>query len=327
MLKKLKSRKLSLFIIIFFSIKQFKACFANDDLAKNLNTKNVNQTRVKIDKVSEEQLKRAIKERTFYETILNTSKSVHKEIKFNLEKWSSVPESTDIWSQYLNFPPAQQEHRALIVFLHGLNSHPSIWNKHLHSFSKQFPQDLLWAPEILLKGNCSLARASKPILFQLRNYLQKIIEEKKKPFVVLIGASNGARIALNLELRTRSLSSDIFIISIAGPHQGTKRIPFRYFQTDFELYQELNFQSIFSSLFLQKLQRPLAISTFRKYVFYGSLDDIQVSPPISAFPRIYQEEDFYLLQGTDHNGLIHESLEHQMKKYKEWITGKEDQQQ
>jgi pimeloyl-ACP methyl ester carboxylesterase len=266
-------------------------------------------------RVSEKKLAEAVTKRSLYSTVVNTTASLYKEIKFIGSRLSTNPEATTAWKKHLNPPPLQHKHRSLIVLLHGLNSHPSIWNKHIETLAHQFREDLVWAPAIIHKGNCSLKTAAEPILAQIITYLK----HQNKP-LVLIGASNGARIALYLELKSRKFKSSILTISIAGPHLGTTKIPFRYFHTDEQLYAELSFQNQSSRTFIKALRAPLPKHAQRKHIFYGSLDDIQVSPSSSAFPTINQKEEFYLMQGVDHNGLIQATLEHQLASYRLWIN-------
>lgn len=98
----------------------------------------------------------------------------------------------------------------LIVYLHGLNGSPTRARPYLSKI--RVPATIL-TPIIPYRGNCSLEVAAESII--------TYIEQNNYKTIILIGYSNGARIASYIE-NTLPYNVNVLFISIAGVHYGSK---------------------------------------------------------------------------------------------------------
>src|SRR5207249_3025725 len=110
--------------------------------------------------------------------------------------------------------------KALVIFFHGLNGRPSVWNDHIHELEKlskdhpEFAVDL-FAPHLPKGGHCTLEDPEVEILFKdIREWVEK---NPAKP-IVMFGQSNGCRFALRLEtlLREHAPQSPVQLF-LTGP--------------------------------------------------------------------------------------------------------------
>ena len=76
-----------------------------------------------------------------------------------------------------------------------MNGLPFIWEPYINQLKKTNPNIHCFAPHIYKSGNCSLKRASAPLLEVISDYR---LHFPYNP-VALVGISNGARIAAKLE--------------------------------------------------------------------------------------------------------------------------------
>ena len=217
------------------------------------------------------------------------------------------------WRRAINLDGSTTS-KALIVFIHGLNSHPAVWSRYLKQLGQSGQYDF-WAPEVLDKGNTSLMNTIPPLVTALQNYMEEFPERP----VALIGASNGARIALMLETLLRSTQQKIFVASIGGVHGGSSRIGFRYLWTDSELYQELSVGNQRAKNFIMQSQNKNLNESRRTFIFYGSRNDSQIIPTHSAFPVLNHNEQFFLASGVNHRGLVDRVRTHLLSQINHWI--------
>ena len=113
--------------------------------------------------------------------------------------------------------------QGLYLFIHGLRGTPSAWNEYLNKVSQDQPEMDCLAPHVPLGGNCPLEDAAEPLLAVVSNYAQK---HPGKP-IVLVGTSNGGRIAMYIEnnLPVEELKgAKLSLVSIAGVHYGTQLV-------------------------------------------------------------------------------------------------------
>ena len=235
---------------------------------------------------------------------------------FTIRRERCYQTSTDyqgFWKRAINLDGSKAS-KALIVFIHGLNSHPAVWSRYLKQLSQSDHYDL-WAPEVLDKGNTSLMNSIPPLVTALQNYMEEFPERP----VALIGTSNGARIALMLETLLRSTQQRIFVASIGGVHGGSSRIGFRYLWTDSDLYQELSVGNERAKNFIMQSQNKNLNESLRKFIFYGSRNDSQIIPTHSAFPVLNHNEQFFLASGINHRGLVDRVRTHLLSQINLWI--------
>ena len=107
--------------------------------------------------------------------------------------------------------------RRLVVLIHGRNSDPTqlalIVNNLLRYETKT---TVIYAPTVLQMGNCRLHDAARPIFDEIKRWHGKEL--------VLVGISNGARIARQLEIwaEAESMPVDMVrVVSIVGANRGT----------------------------------------------------------------------------------------------------------
>jgi len=218
------------------------------------------------------------------------------------------------WSR-LTLPVFSENAKALFVFLHGLNSHPSVWEPYLSQLTESQRYDL-WAPFIPEKGNIPLLDTIPDLFENLEEYLAK---DAERP-VVLIGASNGARVALMLECLLRNRAGKVFVASLAGVHGGTSRIRFRYYWTHPELYSELSYGSQASERFISLARARIPEHAVRAFTFYGSPEDSQVVPVHATFPLLGHGESFFLVRGVNHRSLTGAVQEHVLLQAEDWLA-------
>lgn len=125
---------------------------------------------------------------------------------------------------YTDIHPSDLSKEKLVVCLHGLNSNPSQFEKILKETEQQsIPEKTaFYIPRILDKGNAPLDNMVRPIF-------DKVIDWARTPGdkeIVLIGISNGARIARALEIELAKSQDAVSIkqyrfISIVGACKGT----------------------------------------------------------------------------------------------------------
>ncbi len=116
----------------------------------------------------------------------------------------------------------KQNSRGLILLLHGLHNHPSIWEGYIHALRSKKLQVDICAPAIPKAGDCGLKEAAKSVVEITKNYLQK---NPGKP-ICLLGLSNGARIATYIDVQLRNTPVNIFVSTISGAHLRSKSTNF-----------------------------------------------------------------------------------------------------
>ena len=253
-------------------------------------------------------------ERSITEKLWYGMTGLMNEGKFIIEKNSLIQNyNLSSWKNYTT--PKPLKFNKLIVFFHGLNSSPGAWEKHIRWLEEKTESVDIYAPSLTLKGNTELAKVLAPLEKTLKTYSRK---SSNLP-ICFIATSNGARIALHLEHKLRSIPSKILLSSAAGVFFGTKRIIFRYLFTHPAVYHELSYANIISKQLILSARQPLAANIIRKFDFYGTKDDSQISPFNSAFPLINQKETFYLVKNSNHNHIVGEVFSHQLERCLTWL--------
>jgi hypothetical protein len=236
----------------------------------------------------------------------------------------------------------------LVVFFHGLNGKPSVWNNHIAHFNKLSNdcgiQGLdLFAPAMPNKGHCALNDG------RIGDLVTKIVEWSKlnpsKP-IVLIGQSNGSRIALEIETRLRTLAPCTPIsISLTGAvlygtslidrlvsFIGTKVIVSlsRGLLTS-TCIEELKEGSESSKKLLTKAREELPNGCAeRRYRMYAPDLDSHIWEKGSSLPvlnpsnSLNKNEKHYLKVGYGHNSIVDAFVMEQVEKSLHWMKRKID---
>lgn len=113
--------------------------------------------------------------------------------------------------------------KRLVVCIHGLNNNPSQFNTIISQLQKKdLSETDIYVPAVLARGNAELDDMAKPIFDKIARWA-KLIGAKE---LILVGISNGARIARALEVallqsENRGNIQKMRVISIVGAGRGS----------------------------------------------------------------------------------------------------------
>jgi len=198
-----------------------------------------------------------------------------------------------------------KDSKKLVVFIHGLKSSPLVWTKYLNEIvENQKPTTTIFAPVVKDTGCCKLKEAALPILTAVENYVEKYPDNK----VILIGYSNGARVAGFVERKLNA--KETRLISIAGSFKGTKLIddllPAPLLKNTLGIPSSLNEEWMFSSDWhekqINKWRNRAHLESISR-VFIASADDFCIYPHTSSFPSLPNSE-YWLLSSASHVTII-----------------------
>lgn len=215
-----------------------------------------------------------------------TSKFFIKPVKVGMAGRYGYPEDQLPWNR-----PESKESEGLYLFIHGLRGAPTAWNSYLKKVNERSPGIHCLAPHVPLGGNCPLEDSAEPLLEIVKDYLKK---NPGKP-VVLVGTSNGGRIALYIENKLEADCLNLSIISLAGVHYGTKQINrlarwkllwvqrlHREVAKDFHWDSEVARKSLKEWQEKQELWKRQGIAV--RHLFCASTEDEQVRPLSCSLP-------------------------------------------
>jgi len=191
--------------------------------------------------------------------------------------------------------PEARENQGLILFIHGWKGLPHNWHEYLIKIKRDRLGFCCLAPHVISEGNCSLEEAAKPLLAIVKDYA---VKNPCKP-IVLIGTSNGGRIAMHLEsqLAVEDLDGRCFsLVSLAGVHYGTKFVDYLTScnmvwtsQMDSHILEDFSWQSQMATECLgdwrekQLIWRANGIQA--SHLFCVTTEDGQVYPLSCSLPR------------------------------------------
>jgi len=190
------------------------------------------------------------------------------------------------------FPP---ENDGLYLFIHGWKGLPHYFHPYILNVKRKNPSMLCYAPHILAEGNCTLEEAARPLLALIQDYAH---QHPGKP-IVLIGTSNGGRIAMYLEsqLTVEELKDREFsLVSLAGVHYGTQFINYlagyKLLWTTFmheEMVKDFHWQSKTAvtclDLWREKQQVWKEHGIMVRHFFAATTEDGQVYPLSCSLPQ------------------------------------------
>ena len=225
--------------------------------------------------------------------------------------FSRITHRKNYAAQIENDPSAD----ALCVMIHGLKGSPSIFDDYHDSFARfEDKKVTLFQPHVPQKGNCSLEDASSPIYNEVLSWAR---QNPAKP-IVIVGVSNGARIAghLSAKLKSEGLCVNPMHVScIAGPFNGTKLVNqpdwpgflrsglnkiVNKLYTD-EVLDELSWDSACAGQVISEMQR--AAGGNLHYYFYSTSSDTQINPFTSAFPEV-TDANYFLTFAEGHQSVV-----------------------
>lgn len=216
-------------------------------------------------------------------------------------------------------PEWKEESSHLYVLIHGLGGHPSAWNGYMKDIEENNPQADLLVPHVSKRGNCSLEEAAEPILKAIQDYAKTF---PKNP-VILIGTSNGGRIAAHLSSLLQKEVERLKVCSIAGVFFGTEVIDllnkFSWISQLFyckDILEDLSFGSEQAQKMLEDLKE-----TTHSFHFWATHDDTRVLPVSSCLPKIEQAE-YQVLTSVDHTRIVDHVREEVLQVCQNWLNKK-----
>jgi len=236
----------------------------------------------------------------------------------------------------------------LVVFFHGLNGKPSVWNNHLDLFKKLAEKNeetslAFYTPIVPNKGHCTLTDVGIDTIVE--NIERWISLHPNKP-VVLLGQSNGSRVALEIETRLRERAPRTPVsLSLTGPvlygtsliNKITEKLSIdRLSKFSFGLLtpvsiKELRQGSDSSKKLLQNARKNLPEGCAeRRYRMYAPVMDSHIWEKGSALPilnannEILKNEKHYLVPRYGHNSIVNAFTQEQIEKSFHWIKQKND---
>lgn len=218
----------------------------------------------------------------------------------------------------------QKEGDCLFVFFHGLSSSPQRWHKYLDDLDAKHPTVNYYAPAIRERGNCSLEKAAKPILFFLKGYSRTHVHP-----ICLIGTSNGARLAAYIENELEKENLRIRTVTISGVHLGTNLMKILAFtglgrRLGFhkDLMGDLSYLNEDSIRRASKWQECCKRAGDRhSHAFYGLSTDEKVWPWQSGLINI-DNATYQIFHGETHSGLANCIRENVIKESLDWVSKK-----
>ncbi|MEC7839605.1 MAG: hypothetical protein VX777_06165 [Chlamydiota bacterium] len=199
--------------------------------------------------------------------------------------------------------------KKLVVFIHGLNGSPTIWNRYLLKLESESNQATTFAPYVKDKGYCKLKEAALPILEAVQNYISKYPDNS----VTLVGYSNGASIAGYIERKINT--KKVTLVSIAGAFNGTMLIDRINATPGLEkplgiskdLHHEWMFDNDWHRKRVKKWQAGESAAEVKR-IFFATANDICVYPFKTSFPYLPNSE-YLLLSTGSHLTIIDEVFE------------------
>lgn len=202
------------------------------------------------------------------------------------------------------------ERRKLVVCIHGLNDNPRQFNKILHEIRKRNPTETdIFAPSVHQKGRCKLDEATTPICKEIQKWAAKSGAKE----LVLVGISNGARIARAVEahLIKNHASGNITTlrsISIVGAWKGSSlagRVPQFFLPQDIAEEMPTNSERTARLNREWKESQQAASHIRRHYTFIASPHDWQVPNFSSTLADVEnQPAQFALVPGHGHLSIV-----------------------
>ena len=147
------------------------------------------------------------------------------------DKLDTLPlKSQKPWQYHLvneqKFGDGPGQTRNMVVFIHGINAKEPVWTQQALALAAAVRNEFPYAffPHIKQHKNGTLAEYSVPVVRAIIEYLDKFKDRVKK--IMVVGISNGGRIALEVEYRLRPANvfgKDIFAPTAKLPSEKNPR--------------------------------------------------------------------------------------------------------
>lgn len=212
----------------------------------------------------------------------------------------------------------------LILFVHGLDGHPSDFIKYKETLNGEDRDvHLLYT---FNRGRCSTEEGAKPILSLIADYRKSYGNNP----IALIGTSRGGPIMahIELELRRAEENSRVYIGTVSGANNGSymmtlaklTKVAFLLFPQD--LIRVLDFNSDVPQSLMTKQKKTLPDGCVRQFDFWATTGDLTVVPCSSGFPDL-DNAKHTLVHGQGHTSIVQhvlESVTHRVEKFLSEVT-------
>lgn len=216
---------------------------------------------------------------------------------------------------YTRLSEGEQHKERLVVCIHGLNNNPTQFKKLVAEMEKA-PFDsstcALFIPRVHKKGNDYLDRLVSPIFETIGTWANTASPSGEKE-LVLIGVSNGARIAQGIEVelaKSKHCIKKFHFISIVGACRGSKLVNqvkecgLSCLMSK-EIAEEMPVGSVRNQRLDAEWRQGWQNNPQRRYTFYASPHDWQVTNDSSSLMDVGgQAATYTIVPGHGHNSIV-----------------------
>ncbi|MBU0769274.1 MAG: hypothetical protein KJ687_09290 [Proteobacteria bacterium] len=213
----------------------------------------------------------------------------------------------------INVNKRDMSKKRLVVCIHGLNNNPSQFEKIVDEMNEKGHSDTdVFIPRVLQKGNAKLDEMVRPIL----NVIDLWCATSGEKELVLVGISNGGRIARAIDSRISTLENGSNIkklrfISIVGACKGSalvnlaRKVGLSWMMSKNISEEMLTDSSSNALLNKQWSLELLNKSMTREYTFIASPHDWQVPNYSSSLMEVQDCKACYaIIPGHGHNSIV-----------------------
>lgn len=199
--------------------------------------------------------------------------------------------------------------KSIIIMLHGMNSSSGQFWLHIKELEKYNDYIKLYIPEITNRGMCTLQQSGDPVYSEIDKHIRDII--KKNIRIILIGISNGGRVALYIysKIMDNYNYNNVYVSTLGSPLRGTyladiALITKGYYLSNYfgneKVIEELRYDSDVSRSLIEKC---LKYDNFKNNTrFYTAKYDAMVFPYKCAILENHSNNK--IIEDVGHNGLI-----------------------
>jgi hypothetical protein len=216
-----------------------------------------------------------------------------------------------------NVPHSGYTKKRLIVCIHGLNNNPSQFKTIIDKINKKPHADTdVYIPHVLQNGNAKLDQMVQPILAEIIKWAKTEIGNE----LVLIGVSNGARIARAIETElAKSVEANkiktLRFISIVGACKGTPLVNWinklgLSWVLSKNIAEEMPSDSERNLRLDKEWLEGLSAGPKRNYTFIASPHDWYVTNYDSTLMDVSGQKAWYtIVSGHGHNSILNDVAE------------------
>lgn len=221
--------------------------------------------------------------------------------------------------EYTKIPALGFSAKRLVICLHGLNSAPTQFKRIVGEINRRTPEKTdIFVPYILKRGNATLDELVGPI-FEVIAQWAKTGSEKE---LVLVGVSNGGRIARAIEARLGAVENvkRLRSVSIVGACKGSSAVSLaNRLHVSWVINEHISREMATTSTRTLRLNREWkewfekSGSCTREYTFIASPHDWLVPNYESTLPEIPARDGvrtrYAIIPGHGHNSIVNASAQ------------------